>query len=96
MLSIDDSFHHPSADLLIATHELEETINKFGSFYTLLLNKPISCTTFFIMLCEHPSTRTCIQQLCDVNWFDIVEYMAIRYPVLNKSKKIKHEQLPEI
>jgi hypothetical protein len=69
--------------------ELEELVNCFGSLMTMLSNKSISCVTFFILLIKYPSIRECLIELSDQEWYTIVSYMAYRYPILNKSKKIK-------
>jgi hypothetical protein len=95
MLIIEE-FAHPAAHQILNSKELEETVNCFGSFLTMVTNKPISCVTFFLALEKSPEIRTCIQQISDVSWFELVDYLAKRYPVLNKSKKIKYEtDLPQ-
>ncbi len=91
MLITDDSFTHPSADQIIDRRELEETVNNFGSFFTMVTNKPISSITYFILLEKNPEIRTCIEELSEVSWYELVDYLAKRYPVLNKSKKVKYE-----
>ena len=90
MLVIEE-FAHPSASEILDTLELEETINQFGSFLTIVTNKPISCVTFFILLEKNAELKTCMQGMADVSWYELVDYLAKRYSVLNKSKKIKHE-----
>lgn len=91
MLVIEESFTHPSASDILNSKELEETVNYFGSFLTMVTNKPISCVTYFIMLEKSPEIRACIESIADVTWYELVDYLAKRYPVLNKSKKIKYE-----
>jgi len=86
---IPEDFVAPCASTQISREELEETINKFGSFITLLTNKPVSCVTMFLLIQKHPELRQILVDLADTSWYTIVEYMAYRYPVLNKSKKIK-------
>lgn len=90
MLVIEE-FVHPSADQIINIQELEENVNRFGSFVTMVTNKPISCVTFFLFLETNPELRTCISKISDVSWYELVDYLAKRYPLLNKSKKIKFE-----
>lgn len=85
----DQDFVSPCANTHIINQELENTINKFGSFVTLILNKPISCVTLFILINKYPELRNILLKLTDTSWYSIVEYMAHRYPVLNKSKKIR-------
>ncbi len=96
MLVIEDSFHHPSADQIISQRELEESVNKYGSLCTLLTNKPISCITFFIILMENPILREYLIEDSAVTWYELADYLAGRYPVLNKSKKIRHEKLSKL
>lgn len=79
----------PCANTHIVNRELEEVINRFGSLITLATNKPISCVTFFIIIQKHPELKEALIELSETTWYSIVEYMAYRYPVLNKSKKIK-------
>lgn len=85
----NDDFISPCANTQLVNQELEDTINKFGSLVTLLTNKPISCVTMFIMIQKHPELRNSLVEMSETSWYSIVEYMAHRYPVLNKSKKIK-------
>jgi hypothetical protein len=91
MIVINDSYTHPSAAEIINQEELEKTVNTFGSFFTMVTNKPISCVTFFLLLNQNPEIRSCIERIADVSWYELVNYLAKRYPVLNKSKKIKYE-----
>lgn len=86
-----NEFVYPCANKHILNKELEDSINKFGSFLTLSTNKPISCITFFILLQNNKVLRDMLVDITGVSWYSIVEYMAYRYPVLNKSKKIKNE-----
>jgi hypothetical protein len=82
-------FIFPCANTHIINQELEDTINKFGSFITLISNKPISCVSLFILINKSPELKILLLKLTDTSWYSVVEYMAHRYPVLNKSKKIK-------
>lgn len=86
---INDEFISPCPNTNIINQELEDTINKFGSFITLITNKPVSCVTLFLLINKYPSLKNVLLSLTDASWYSIVEYMAYRYPVLNKSKKIK-------
>lgn len=86
---IPEEFVMPCAHNTMSTDELEETINRFGSFVTLLTNKPVSCVTLFLILQKHPELKEILVDMTDLSWYSIVEYMAHRYPVLNKSKKIR-------
>jgi putative flippase GtrA len=86
-----DKFTHPSADQIINSQELNETVNRFGSFFTMLTDKPISCVTFFLLLEKTDEIKTCISTIADVSWYELVDYLSQRYTVLNKSKKIKNE-----
>jgi hypothetical protein len=87
---IPEDFIAPCASTQISNEELEETVNKFGSFITLMTNKPVSCVTMFLLIQKHKDLREMLIDISDSSWYSIVEYMAHRYPVLNKSKKIKH------
>ncbi len=69
--------------------EIEEAINKVGSMLSIIMNKPISCITFFTVLQKEQSLQHILVDMTDSSWYDIVAYMAYRWPVLNKSKKIK-------
>lgn len=86
---IPENFVAPCASSTISFYELEETINKFGSLLTLITNKPISCVTMFILIQRSPELKRLLVDMTDNTWYSIVEYLAYRYPVLNKSKKIK-------
>ena len=91
MMFVNENFTHPSASDILDNKEIEEIINKFGSFFTMLTDRPISCVTYFLLLEKSPEIQTCIQTMVDVSWYELVDYMANRYSVLNKSKKIKNE-----
>lgn len=86
---INDDFTSPCANSFIVNQELEELVNKFGSFITLVTNKPVSCVTMFILINKYPELRNAMIDMSETTWYSLVEYMAHRYPVLNKSKKIK-------
>ncbi len=85
----DENFVSPCANTHLINRELEELINKFGSFVTILTNKPLSSVTLFIHLQKNPQLLKALVDMSETSWFTIVEYMAYRYPALNKSKKIK-------
>lgn len=85
----DENLVSPCATTHIINQELEEIINKFGSFATIATNKPLSCVTLFSLIQKYPEMRRIIVDLSETSWYSIVEYMAYRYPALNKSKKIK-------
>jgi hypothetical protein len=80
---------NPDSIDLITRNELEETVNKFGSLISILSNKPISCVTFFVLIQKNKDLQKVLLELSDTSWYDMVQYLAHRYPVLNKSKKIK-------
>jgi ureidoglycolate hydrolase len=86
---IPDDFASPCANTHLINRELEETVNKFGSLITLFSNKPVSCVTMFIIIQKHPVLQQALIDLSETSWYDVVEYLAHRYPVLNKTKKIK-------
>lgn len=86
---IPENFVAPCANSELSMFELEENINKFGALLTLIFNKPISCVSMFILIRKHPELRDLLINMTDTSWYSIVEYLAYRYPVLNKSKKIK-------
>ena len=86
---IQTEFINPDASEIIFDTELEDLVNKFGSLLTMMTNKPISCVTFFLLLQKNNDLKDVLVELSDTSWYDIVEYLAYRYPVLNKSKKIK-------
>ena len=83
------SHTNPSAAEILNNKELEEIINQFGSLLSIIVNKHISCVTFFLFLLKNPELQSILVKVSDASWFEIVTYMAYRYPVLNKSKKIK-------
>jgi hypothetical protein len=85
----NDDFISPCANTHLINQELEDLINCFGSLVTIATNKPISCVTFFLILQKSPELQKALVEMSDTSWFSIVEYMAYRYPSLNKSKKIK-------
>jgi len=66
-----------------------EIINKYGSYLTIITNKPISSVTMFMMTAKTPALQQILVDLTELSWYSIVEYLAYRYPILNKSKKIK-------
>jgi hypothetical protein len=74
---------------VVHKNEIEEAVNKVGSFLSIIMNKPISCVTFFTVLRKEIHLQQVLVDLTDSSWYDIVEYMSYRWPVLNKSKKIK-------
>ena len=85
----DNELISPNAIDVLNNKELEELVNCFGSLMTMLSNKSISCVTFFILLMKNPEIKECLIELSDQEWYTIVSYLAYRYPILNKSKKIK-------
>lgn len=80
---------NPDSISIINQDELAEIVNKFGSLLTILSNKPISCVTFFLILQKNKDLKRVLLEMADVSWYELVVYLAHRYPVLNKSKKIK-------
>lgn len=80
---------NPDSISIINQDELTETINQFGSLLTILSNKPISCVTFFLLIQKNKDLKRVLFEMTDVSWYELVAYLAHRYPVLNKSKKIK-------
>lgn len=86
---LNDDLLCPSALELINSKELEETVLKFGSLMSMMTNKPLSCVSFFVLILKHPELKNALLQISDAEWIDIVKFMAYRYPVLNKSKKIQ-------
>lgn len=80
---------NPDSITIINQDELTETINQFGSLLTILTNKPISCVTFFLIIQKNKDLKRVLLEMTDVSWYELVAYLAHRYPVLNKSKKIK-------
>jgi hypothetical protein len=87
MLTYDHSV--PSPNDIINEQELDTIVNKFGSFLSIIVNKPISCVTVFTMLRKDTQVRDVLLEISDHSWYSVVEYMGHRWPVLNKSKKIK-------
>jgi len=79
----------PDASEIINMDELDEIINKYGSYLTIITNKPISSVTMFMMTAKTPALQQILVDLTELSWYSIVEYLAYRYPILNKSKKIK-------
>lgn len=86
---INDDFTSPCANTHLINQELEEAVNKFGSLITIITNKPVSCVTMFIVLQKHPELKDILVEMSETSWYSVVEYLAYRYPVLNKTKKIK-------
>lgn len=86
-----NDFVSPGANIYVVNQELEDLINKFGSLMTLATNKPISCVTLFLIIQKNPQLQNILVEESETSWYSIVEYMAYRYPSLNKSKKIKKE-----
>ena len=78
-----------SSDSDLHAKELDIFINRFGSFCGILLNKNISCVTFFSQLLEDEDLRKGMEKISGYTWFDLVKHMTYRYPILHKSKKIK-------
>lgn len=85
----DNDFLNPSATDILNIQEMEEIINQYGSLLTIITNKPISCVTFFLILMKNEDLKEVLVELTSASYYDIVQYLAYRYPVLNKSKKIK-------
>lgn len=83
------SEHNNDPTNIIYQQEMTDTINKIGSLISLMVNKPISCVTFFSILQSEPHLQKILIELSDASWYTLIEYMAFRWPVLNKSKKIK-------
>lgn len=79
----------PDASEIINIKELDEIINKYGSFLTIVTNKPVSSVSMFMLVNKTPILKQVLVDLTEVSWYSIVEYLAFRYPILNKSKKIK-------
>jgi hypothetical protein len=88
-MMIPTEFTCPDASEIINNKELEEIINAYGSFLTIVSNKPISCVTMFMMIAKHPVLQKVLVEVSETTWYSLVEYLAYRYPILNKSKKIK-------
>jgi hypothetical protein len=86
---LTDDFVSPCPSAHLMSQELEDLINKFGSFITIVTNKPVSCVTLFILIQKYPELRNSLIAMSETSWYSVVEYLAYRYPVLNKSKKIK-------
>ena len=85
----NDDFISPCANTFLINQELEDLINKIGSLVTIVSNKPISCVTLFLTIQKHPQLQNALIEMSETSWYSIIEYMAYRYPSLNKSKKIK-------
>lgn len=77
-------------ELNIYIKELDQIVNKYGSFISILLNKNISCVSFFSQLLKDDDLRIGLEKISNFTWFELVTYMTYRYPILHKSKKIKH------
>lgn len=86
---LPDEFHNPPAHEIINNNELEELVNQFGSFLTIVTNKPISCVSFFLLLQNNKDLKETLIQLTSTDYYSMITYLAHRYPILNKSKKIK-------
>lgn len=78
-----------SAVDVIFEDEMDVVINNFGAFTGILLNKNISCVTFFMQLMKDDELRETILDLTGCTWYELVRHMALRYPILHKSKKVK-------
>ena len=91
---LSDDFISPCANTHLIHQELEDCMNKFGSFITIMTNKPVSCVTMFLMIQKYPALRHVLVEMAETSWYSIVEYLAYRYPVLNKTKKIRNGTPP--
>lgn len=74
---------------IVYNQEIEDVVNKVGALLSIIMNKPISCITFFTILQKETILQNIIIDMTDSSWYEVVSYMAYRWPVLNKSKKIK-------
>jgi hypothetical protein len=88
-MPVPTEFTCPDASEIIDKMELDEKINKFGSFISIIYNKPISCVTMFMTIAKNKALQKILVDYTDTSWYSLVEYFAYRYPLLNKSKKIK-------
>lgn len=86
---VNDEFCNPSVSEIINNKELEEIINKYGSLLSIIVNKPISCVTMFLLVVHNKQLQDVLLDSSDASWYTMVEYLAYRYPLLNKSKKVK-------
>lgn len=86
---LNEELSCPSALEILNNNELEEIVNKFGSLMSMMTNKQLSCITFFMTIIKHPELKNAILEISDAEWIDFVKFMAYKYPILNKSKKIK-------
>lgn len=77
-----------SIEETIYEKELNGLVNKYGAFCGILLNKNISCVTFFSQLLQDSDLRDGMADIGHCTWFDLVKHMTHRYPILHKSKKI--------
>lgn len=86
MDSIEDS---------IFNKEMDEIVDRIGSLCNLLMNKSMSCVLMFSLLLEDEKLRNLVLEVNQVSWYDIVNHMSYRYPILHKSKKIKkiHDEI---
>lgn len=94
---IHTDYSIPSAREIVGRKELDEIINQFGSLISILTNKPISCVSLFVLITSNEDLKDVILDISDVSWYSLVEHLAFRYPLLNKSKKIKSDesQIPQ-
>lgn len=74
---------------ILNSKEMDALINKCGSFVSMVLNKNISCVTLFMFLIENEVFRNSVLKIGSCSWYDLVQHMSYRYPILHKSKKIK-------
>lgn len=89
MLLNNKEFIQPDASELLSLQEIDEIINKYGSFLTIVANKPISVVSMFMMIAKSKELQEVLVDMSNLSWYSLVEYMAYKYPLLNKTKKIK-------
>ena len=85
----NESFVQPDASEIINSQEIDEIINKLGSFIAITSNKPVSCVTMFLTIVKTPVLKDILEELTQSTWYEIVAHLGYRYPILTKSKKIK-------
>lgn len=89
MLLNNKEFIQPDASELLSLQEIDEIINKYGSFLTIVASKPISVVSMFMVIAKSKELQEVLVDMSNLSSYSLVEYMAYKYPLLNKTKKIK-------
>ncbi len=87
------NLEQPTAFELIDREELDHQFRCLGGFLTTVYDKPVSCIHLYLTLEKSQNLRDIFIDMTNLSWFEIVEILSNKYPILHKSKKIKFEDL---